>query len=320
MSESMDRISDIPESLLHHIICFLEIKDGARTSVLSKRWNSIWTSIPTLRFHRPLSCSFLPPSSAETDKFMDFVDGTLHRHNSSNIQNFFLFWREHLNETRVHSWISTVIRGKVQELGLYLTQTRPLFIPLSLFTCESLMSLELGAQHNITLPKYISFPRLKRLKLYKFEFSDECWNDEIFSNSTALEELILDFCTFRMRNFTISIPTLKLLKIRCFEFVIDVGLQDCALKIDAPNLLTFVYSADVAKEYAIPSFLTLVEAVVRFKFEQKGAQISRLLRALAHVKRLTVNDSTLQAICSAYDPSNSLLTFHNVKMLNCLTY
>ncbi|KAI3923257.1 hypothetical protein MKW92_009044, partial [Papaver armeniacum] len=293
MSESMDRISNLPESLLHHIICFLEIKDGARTSVLSKRWNSVWTSIPTLRFHRPVSHS-LPPSSAETDKFMDFVDGTLHRHNSSNIQNFFLFWREHLTETRVHSWISTVIRGNVKVLGLYLTQTQPLFIPISLFTCQSLTSLELGAQHNVTLPKYISLPRLKRLKLYKLIFSDACWNDEIFSNSTALEELILEFCIFPKRNFCISIPTLKLLKIRCSEFLTYDGLQDCALKMNAPSLLTFAYSADVAKEYAIPSFLTLVEAVVCFKFGEEAAQISQLLRALAHVKRLTVSASTLQ--------------------------
>ncbi|RZC76513.1 hypothetical protein C5167_000628 [Papaver somniferum] len=206
-------------------------------------------------------------------------------------------------------------KGDVKELRLYLNQTQPLFIPVSLFTCESLTSLELGAENNVTLPKYISFPRLKRLKLQKFEFSDECWNDELFSNSTVLEELILDFCIFRMRNFCISIPTLKLLRIRCSEHVID-GLQDCALRINAPSLLTFAYWADVAKEYAMPSFLTLVEADVRFKLGKKGAQISLLLRALAHVKRLTFSDSTLQAICSAYDLSNNLLSFHNVKVLN----
>jgi len=40
--EEEDRISDLPDSLLHHILSFLPIKDAGITSLLSKRWKPLW--------------------------------------------------------------------------------------------------------------------------------------------------------------------------------------------------------------------------------------------------------------------------------------
>ncbi|RZC82035.1 hypothetical protein C5167_044611 [Papaver somniferum] len=86
IGEAEDRISQLPDSLLHHILSFLDIEHVARSSLLSKRWKYIWTSIPTLVFP---SYHSKPPSSSETNKFMEFVDRTLHLHDtSSNIQKF----------------------------------------------------------------------------------------------------------------------------------------------------------------------------------------------------------------------------------------
>ncbi|RZC59818.1 hypothetical protein C5167_007120 [Papaver somniferum] len=45
MSEAEDRISNLPASLLHHILYFVPTCDAARTSVLSKRWKYIWRSL-----------------------------------------------------------------------------------------------------------------------------------------------------------------------------------------------------------------------------------------------------------------------------------
>ncbi|XP_026424835.1 acidic leucine-rich nuclear phosphoprotein 32 family member E-like [Papaver somniferum] len=59
-----------------------------------------------------------------------------------------------------------------------------------------------------------------------------------------------------------------------------------------------------------------MEAVVCINSIDNGAEISPLLRALTHVKRLTVNDLILQAICSVCGQSNNLLAFRNVKMLS----
>jgi hypothetical protein len=43
-------LSNLPEEILLHILSFLPTKDVVRTSVLSKRWDYLWASIPNLVF------------------------------------------------------------------------------------------------------------------------------------------------------------------------------------------------------------------------------------------------------------------------------
>ncbi|XP_026429069.1 F-box protein At3g03040-like [Papaver somniferum] len=177
---------------------------------------------------------------------MDFVDGTLHRH-SSNVDKFAINWPQPLNESRVYSWVSKVVRGKLKELALHVNH----WYHCSL---ESLVSLQLGipGSSGFTFPKHISLPRLKRLILNAFEFSEESWNGQLFSNSPVLEHLVLHFCKFRMRNFSILIPTLKFFTIHVSRSE-EIGL-DCVFNIDAPRLISFSHSDFVAKEFILSSF------------------------------------------------------------------
>ncbi|XP_019155496.1 PREDICTED: F-box/FBD/LRR-repeat protein At3g26920-like isoform X2 [Ipomoea nil] len=46
--ESMDYISRLPESVIHHILSFLPFQQIVRTSVLSKTWNRLWSNYPNV--------------------------------------------------------------------------------------------------------------------------------------------------------------------------------------------------------------------------------------------------------------------------------
>ncbi|KAI3876892.1 hypothetical protein MKW92_016917 [Papaver armeniacum] len=329
VEEGVDWISNLPDSLIHHILSFLNIKHVAQTSVLSKRWSYIWITVPILDF-QDWGC--IRPTSSETNKFMDFVDGTLHRrHSGANTQRFAITWYNNLNEYRVNSWIFNAVRSNVQQVTLRLIQDEPMIITRSLFTCESLISLKLNVVPSVSFPNYISFPKLKCLELDGVAFSNEYWNEKLFSNCPVLEDFSMEHCTwFGVPNFCISTPALKHFKIDNWEDEWlprgeDDGLRGCTLKVDAPNLETFYYNGSVAKEYVLTTFPLLVRAVVQFRFkpyvatrEQRidhGAAISQFLRALVNVKRLSVSGDTLQALSFADDLLEKLPTFHNTKDL-----
>ncbi|KAK1385525.1 F-box domain-containing protein [Heracleum sosnowskyi] len=45
-----DRVSSLPDDLIHHIMSFSDVSSAVQTSALSKRWKLIWTTLPFLNF------------------------------------------------------------------------------------------------------------------------------------------------------------------------------------------------------------------------------------------------------------------------------
>ncbi|XP_026398336.1 F-box protein At4g09920-like [Papaver somniferum] len=313
IGEAEDRISGLPDEILHYILSFLEFKFVVRTCVLSKRWNYIWTSNPILKFP---SCYRY--SLSQTNKLMDFVDATLLLHDpSSNIQTIHLETNGHFDAFRVHSWISNITkRNNVRELNLDFRLDKPFSIPSSLFKCESLTTLELTASCDMHIPKSFSFPKLKSLTLCGIQFTQEDgWNEKHFSNFPVLENFILKDCTWHgMKKFCILTPVLKVLEFEKSDSKKD-GLQDCVLKIHAPNPVSLSHVGGVAKDYDLSRFTGFVNILPTFHNlnnldlilgPASDELIFALIKAVPNLKRLQFGDEVLLSADRVFDESQDL--------------
>lgn len=77
---SEDRISELPDAILHIVLSYLNTEDAVRTSVLSKRWRGVWAHAPNLEF-----------AQNHHLKLADFVNQSLLHYRGSRIQKFCLF-------------------------------------------------------------------------------------------------------------------------------------------------------------------------------------------------------------------------------------
>ncbi|KAL7129572.1 hypothetical protein ABFS83_13G076400 [Erythranthe nasuta] len=94
---SVDRLSDLPDSVLTHILSFLRpTKFSVRTSILSRRWRYLWTDAPVIEFF---------------GENQDFVEMFMLRHRLQSIITFGLercvsqIWDEH----NLLKWVTSAI-------------------------------------------------------------------------------------------------------------------------------------------------------------------------------------------------------------------
>ncbi|XP_028079061.1 FBD-associated F-box protein At5g60610-like [Camellia sinensis] len=83
-SKEKDRISNLPDEILSHILCFMPTKYAARTSLLSTRWKSVWTSVHII----DLDSFSERGHNEQSSGFIDFVDRLLLLRNSPNLNKF----------------------------------------------------------------------------------------------------------------------------------------------------------------------------------------------------------------------------------------
>ncbi|KAL5721902.1 hypothetical protein ACHQM5_005487 [Ranunculus cassubicifolius] len=93
-----DRLSNLPDPILHHIISFLDdMEDVIPTSMLSKRWRYLWTSLPFLSFKSTYD---------NFEYFSDFVYRILLLRDNPTIQTFSLkHFSEGCRSNDLESWI-----------------------------------------------------------------------------------------------------------------------------------------------------------------------------------------------------------------------
>ncbi|XP_059650278.1 F-box/LRR-repeat protein At3g26922-like [Cornus florida] len=269
-----DRISNLPSCLIGHILSFLPIKEAVATGVLSTKWKYLWTSITNLDFDDKWLLKPIYSQKCTEQKlvmsFVNFVNEVLMR-NMPDLHTFRLgcTWRySHLNV-----WISTALARNLRELHLFFQRiSYHQGLPLEVFTCTSLIVLELVGGFVLNVPTLVSLQNLKILLIQGLEFSDDDSIDRLFSGCPLLEELSVKRCNYRkIRVFHISAPVLKSLVINCYREggynVFNSYPQGgYKLVLNTPNLRNLEYNGYVgdAKSYSVDKLNALVNANIRF--------------------------------------------------------
>ncbi|MBA0823031.1 hypothetical protein Goarm_019789 [Gossypium armourianum] len=190
--EDVDRISDLPDSILTHILSFLSTKEAVGTSILSSRWRYIFTLVPNLHFdlvdylcHKNLESCILHIKS-----FISFVDKPLSLHETS-LDRFHLKCREMVHGPRVYSWISTAVRRGVKHLDISISPDQ-FTSPGIMFTCRSLTTLKLDFTCSVLdVPGGVPFPNLKTLSQSSSEYADLLINVKWSSSMDKGLEILL---------------------------------------------------------------------------------------------------------------------------------
>ncbi|MCL7050309.1 hypothetical protein MKW94_000482, partial [Papaver nudicaule] len=244
--ENLDRISDLPDNIIHHILSFLLIKDVIRTSFLSKRWRYIWTSVPTLEFD---GLVFSPKT-----KFTNFVDSViLHR---SGPGTFSLrFGGYYCDSSHLNSWFLAATNHNVRELSIS-SHTREAFdLPSCIFTCSSLTVFKLNLYNSfVNLPSVIHLPFLKRLQFTSITFQKKA----------GTKSFDCDVENFRPLHIYSS--SLRSLNIDGLQKEHSNCLFSHQVRVYSPRLMSLKITGYVEKSIFIENMTSLVDATIDLKF------------------------------------------------------
>ncbi|OMP03270.1 hypothetical protein COLO4_10539 [Corchorus olitorius] len=322
----MDWLSDLPDSILSHILSFLPTtKEAAQTSVLSTRWRNLYASANCLKFY---------DNEWFSDQFIAFVNRVLLLHGTAPIEEFSLEIVQEIDFDYfdlVRGWLIHVLNQSVQNLCFapWYGADATNLLPTSLFSSKTLVNLSLIGLSNVTIPQNVSLPSLNTLKLEAlfnltipgevcfpslktiFVQDEVCFRDDksfqsLVSCCLVLEELFIfhyDSLCYPPE-LCISNPSLKRLTLQGdSNKLLNLG-------VDAPSLvylnLSYAYVLGIGGSYSLVNLQSLV--IVDFtnmdfddlfeEFEHFGIQCRDiaigLLAGITNVQSLYISSALLR--------------------------
>ncbi|XP_019088447.1 PREDICTED: putative FBD-associated F-box protein At5g56440 [Camelina sativa] len=264
----MDRIALLSDDVILKILSFVPTKVAVTTSLLSKRWRYLWKHVPKLWYHDPCNDSEHRKASRFVDKFLLF-------HEAPVLETLLLILCRNCPPTDIETWIRIAISRGVRNLQItrYLHRSATIFpdldpvpLPRSLYTCETLVTLNLEADFTVNdVPLTICFRSLKVLTLIFLRFSSHDPVHRILSGCPVLEELRLvrgriDY----VKSLTISVPSLQRL------IVLDDGVHvpkddDVVFVIKAPSLKSLLIFSRCSRLCSLVKMPDLVKAEIKLK-------------------------------------------------------
>ncbi|KAI0497873.1 hypothetical protein KFK09_021111 [Dendrobium nobile] len=258
-----DRISVLPDSLIHHILSFLPADVIMKTSLLSQRWKDLWTSVHSLDFSGAISM--------EEEYFMfRFLCNYLTNYKGSKLFKFRAnFYYKEAKDLFVDFLLFFVKMHSIEELDLHLSarfwdyfngrnlKNYTVKLQSCLFDCRELRVLRLSC-FDLKEHACISFRYLKvlDLRLANFEYLD-------ISGCPLLEDLRLVDCNF-MSTLNLHAPNTKLRNLKIVDSNTEWG--EGGRIIRAPHVLFIDITGDLRPSYDMKDLSSVIR--VRLDFSE----------------------------------------------------
>ncbi|KAF2321146.1 hypothetical protein GH714_034534 [Hevea brasiliensis] len=250
--KSIDRLSNLLDSLLHHIFSFLDTIQAVKTCVLSKRWRDFWVALPHLNFDYRWRDFWVALPHLNFDyrsfkrekdfqKFVRKVSSSCHE--NPNFGGKFRFRKPYwtVDETLIKKVISCIVSYRFQHLHIKAC----INFPDALLSSKSIEMLDLNLFKS--LPRsFASFEMLNSLHLKIFHFASIDQTDELldpFVNCPNLKNLSITNCSFvGLKSF--RIPGMQLLSLSLEDGWGRKFCLDLKIEIFAPNVTSFRYKCN----------------------------------------------------------------------------
>ncbi|KAK4730721.1 hypothetical protein R3W88_023709 [Solanum pinnatisectum] len=304
-SEGIDRISYLPDDILYNILSSLYIFDVVQLSILSKRWNYIWRTMPYLNFdinrfgHERIN---RPWDLVMAGKFKDFINWVFI--NQCGVGDSLVWFKlccgNIFYKGDIFRWVRVVTTRNVQELVLVFCPAEPFELPYCV------------------LPNHFRFHQLKFLHLEEVELSNKHLTSCLFSR---LEKLKLDSCNFGSMTM-VDIASTSLVYVSIKNFVDNrVSFVNCNIKISCPNLKVLKYGAPLGKDIILENLFS-IEVVHLFFFdsddvtEEIGMCVHKMIKNVVSTSTLKLCQSSIQGLYGVlHGVRNFPVMFYKLKCL-----
>lgn len=318
----VDRLSSLPDDLIHKILSFNDTLDAVRTSTLSSRWRFIWTTMTCLAFS---SEDF--PNTPKFSKFVKHVlSGRDNQREVSSVKVTFRFFRGQTSQVFVKRILDYAFSHNVQQLDITCLVNGSIKFPLSLFSSQTLKHLNFkGGNYNgrcsirgyVILTSTWEVPALTTLHLDGIMFSHDNTDNfsGLISKCVNLKNLTLTSCFLagpknigfkifhsQLSNLTIErgywkegllsvfTPQLKNLIIR------RCAHSSLGILISAPDLAYLLLQCNDCLNISADVFHSLEKADISISepYREDPQNLVDLFQLLQSVKDLTLNLEILE--------------------------
>ncbi|CAN1784347.1 FBD-associated F-box protein At1g66310 [Linum perenne] len=304
---TIDRLSSLPDFVLHHLLSFLDTKSVVQTSVLSQRWRYVWKNVPALNLS---SRSF-----AQYSSFRRFVENVLSLRNPLSLSKV-IFTDNVYSKSPENSLFPKVIdyalSHETQHLSIKVREnfrreeTDYPCSDLLISVCDStLKSLELSSFALYVWFEAISFEMLTSLRLdLCMILSDPYDPIDPFSKFLCLENLVVnglfpshgDDRAKKLRISGLKLLSLDLSRISYYQ-----------IEVHAPKLKSFIlrdFNASV--EFLEPTTLPCLDHAGIWVDHQDDfldeysefvkQNVIRMFQSLSNAASLMLGSSTFQVL------------------------